>query len=847
MIKLLFTFLLIFFSINISSQNKIDKKDLEITFSGDAQIEVGSHYAGVEFHHSFPVPQRISFYYPVANSIDLSTDYWKRDSTFIMALGLRENDGIIRWLGNEPFEFISTPFSVTFLKTEQDKSIKISWDFSKNKPIIFLTIEITNLSEFEKNIELYTHLEISLRTSHTFKFIDEAQTKIIKNKSAIISSFDNIETNYAEIFTSNAGEQPKKISAQSNVVSKEKFWWDDSFFDLQDSQNIDKKFNRPASRYLYGKKLNAGETIKVVQIIGSAKINESENIIDFLSENYQNEINEYEEHVLKYVNEHTFVTGDKTLDQTTAWSKAVLAVNQHYIDGSIQPMPCPAEYNFYFTHDVLLADLAAVMFDLERVKNDLTFIIDHASEDKIIPHAYYWKDTAFVTEFTAPDGWNHFWFIIVSSAYLQHSADTLFVKNLYPFIKKSLEQTLLNLKDNLIWAYRPDWWDIGHNFGPRAYMTMLAINSIRNFLFISSSLNLNLDVLSEYEILADKMETALNEKLWSEEQKYFISYFADGSQDQHYYMGSLLASHFNLTSEERKRELITTAEEYLLDEKIGLYTLFPMDFHLLIDYLGFAGNEAGDPYKYANGGIWMHGNAWYALALMKIGEKEKAENFIKKIMTLDGIINSPNGQPAMYEYRNSNFNDPLQYGRIDKPQFMWAASWYLYSLYNLYGIENNIWNIGLNPFIGNDKEEIKFNLNVNGKIVDVIVQGKGENITSIKNGNKELHSLILPSDAEEINNLNLELGNTGTPILSSLNAILLSCELIDKKSLIISLKGFKGHQAEAEFILQHEPKSIIIDGEELISQAEIIQNKSNILFKIKFVQSSRLSDIILTL
>ena len=42
-------------------------------------------------------------------------------------------------------------------------------------------------------------------------------------------------------------------------------------------------------------------------------------------------------------------------------------------------------------------------------------------------------------------------------------------------------------------------------------------------------------------------------------------------------------------------------------------------------------------------------------------------------MTLDGIINSPNGQPAMYEYRDSNFNNPKEYGKIDKPQFMWAA------------------------------------------------------------------------------------------------------------------------------------------------------------------------------
>jgi cellobiose phosphorylase len=143
-------------------------------------------------------------------------------------------------------------------------------------------------------------------------------------------------------------------------------------------------------------------------------------------------------------------------------------------------------------------------------------------------------------------------------------------------------------------------------------------------------------------------------------------------------MGSLLAVYFDLINEERSRELIKTAENYLLDEKLGIYTVYPMDFHKLINFFKFSGNEAGEPHKYINGGIWSHSNVWYALALMKIGEEKKALNFIKNTMTINGIINSPNGQPAMYEYRNSNSDNPSEYGKIDKPQFMWAAGWYLY-------------------------------------------------------------------------------------------------------------------------------------------------------------------------
>ena len=50
------------------------------------QIEIGSPYVGIEIHKSFPLLNRISFYYPVANSIDISTDYWKRENFRIMSL-----------------------------------------------------------------------------------------------------------------------------------------------------------------------------------------------------------------------------------------------------------------------------------------------------------------------------------------------------------------------------------------------------------------------------------------------------------------------------------------------------------------------------------------------------------------------------------------------------------------------------------------------------------------------------------------------------------------------------------------------------------------------------------------
>ena len=396
--------------------------------------------------------------------------------------------------------------------------------------------------------------------------------------------------------------------------------------------------------------------MQIVQIIGSCRQNEGKEIVDYLLKNYKLEAEAYEKYVNDEINKTKFKTGDNAIDHSFKWAKGILAVNQHYINGKIEPMPCPAEYNFYFTHDVLLTDLAAVNFDLPRVKQDLEFIVSHADENNIIPHAYYWKDTAFVTEYADPDNWNNFWFIITSSSYLKHSSDSSLIRKIYPYITKCMQQTLINKKENIMWAYRPDWWDIGHLYGPRAYMTILAVKAIRDYIYMSVVLNANQDKLKSYEDMADEMEKHLNADLWKDDYNYLMNYYEPGKLDPHYYIGSLLAPNFNLLNNKRSLELTNTAKQKLLDPKLGIYTVFPMDFKKLIDYLNFHGNEAGDKFLYLNGGIWSHGNAWYALDLMKKGEKKEALDFIKKVMTINGILNGPNGQPAMYEVRNGNYN-----------------------------------------------------------------------------------------------------------------------------------------------------------------------------------------------
>lgn len=849
-VRLLFSLIVFWgFIINLSCTENLEaqqydgiKDSLSVQFNGDASIEVGSPFVGLEFHHSSPLAQRISFYYPVANSIDLSNDYWTRDQNFSMMLGLKIGESKKEWVGLEPFEFTSTPYQVSFHKKEEQKEININYRFSKESPVFIVTYEFKNVSSETKEFEFYSDIEASLKTSHTYAIKDKTGSEFREKGAALFINFDEPETQNTQLFSVNAGLMPYAYSSVSSLDSlpAPDVWWSESDWNLTNETASKENPQTPAFRYLYKQTLAPGQSMKIVNIVGSAKQGEGYAIADKISSTYQKEIAAYENHMLSTMSEKKFKTGDPVLDHSILWSHGILQANQHYIDGSIQPMPCPAQYNFYFTHDVLLTDLAAVNFDLPRVKKDLEFIIQHADSNHVIPHAYYWKDLDYATEIATPDNWNHFWFVITAGSYLRHSGDEDFARKLYPYLKKSVKDFQQHKKGNIIYSYRPDWWDIAWNFGPRSYTTLLATKALREFIFISAVLGENEQNLLKWEEDANRLQKGLNEKLWSEDQEYLINYYEDGSLDSHYYIGSLLASHYDLLDDERKDKLVATAGDKIYDPEIGVYTVYPMDFHELRDYLKLEGNEAGDPYYYINGGIWPHGNAWYALALIETGNNEQAATFIRDIMTVKGVMDSPNGQPAMYEYRVSKKNDPAVYGKIDKPQFTWAAGWYLYSLYNLYGVKENEWNIRFAPYLPGNQEKVEFVLTAGGKDVNVHISGEGNYVHEILFDRKKQYSTVFPYKLREgITTIQIKKGSLSTPLLTNLNAILQQVTFDDaKKEMVVQIRSFEGHKVNAVIQTPFNVRKVMLHNNESDVTWRIDESSSNDELLIEFEQKS---------
>lgn len=802
----LFAFILAMSNIVFAQSDHDLIERLSIPFRGNAEIEVGSTFAGLEFHHSSPVPQRISFYYPLANSIDHSVDYWYRDTTYILSVGVKFGNRQIEWLDGKQFAFTHTPFSLDFIDDQADKTIEAGYHFTQTKAAVVVTYTVTNKTSEPQPFKLYTRYVTDLHTSHSYKYFAPTSIDFSQAGSQSSLSFPNHETGDVLLSILSPDKKPEHYQFVPSPAAPDT---------LQRIAQGRALTFPPVINYIFADTIKPGRAFVASQVMCIDEKAKMANTAEYLSKHAREEVATFEHEKLQRVfTGKTFVTGDEYLDKSVLWSKAMLETTKHFIAHDTIPMPCPAEYNFFFTHDVLLTDLAAINYDPARVKHDLTFIIGKANAEYIIPHAFYWLDTNYVTEFADHDNWNNFWFLITSASYLRHTMDTNFMQMLYPYLSKSLSQALLTKgKDDLMWSNRPDWWDIGKLNGRRSYMTILAIKAIRDYVYIGAALNKEAGKLADLEEQADRMQKALLSTLWSDKDNFLMNDRDSLIRDEHYYAGSLLAAHYGILDLEKIRATIATASVNLLEPETGISVAYPMDFENLGDIWHFNGDEAGKKYYYFNGGIWSQANAWYALAMMAAGHKDIAFDFIRKLMSINGIMDGPNGQPAMYEVRNANAGNPKEHGLIDKPQFMWAAGWYLYSLYQLYGVSDNSWNMAFSPWLKAGQNEVSYTITSLGKPLTVKILGRSasqNNFLPYTDG-KLLPSMVLPVDNKHYTKLTFEQSDTFQPLLRETNSILCSISA-DKKSMRLSLKAFKGHRNQTVLYSKKRPSKILVNG-----------------------------------
>ncbi len=738
---------------------------------GYGQLEVGGPAAGAEFHKSQPLPARISFYYPVANSLDLSTDYWERYNSQPLKMVLNTATGSDT-LGTEAWTYEYAPYFTRFHSEKNGYEMELSYHFGKDLPFMALELKIDGKPESPEIISVDVSWDLSIRTCHSYRWVQDVNQET--------SSYTDLAVSYSDSGAADAALFIANIS--ENEISRTLLAED-----------------HPLVNFNFATADSNKSAFQLVQLIGMCETEELESMLTNVRQNWQIDVQAYEDFVLSYSQAQRFVVADPDLQETVNWSKAIQASNRHFIDGQVMPMPCPAEYNFFFTHDMLLSGQGVVNYDLNFLSDGFKWILEHTQEDNIIPHAYYWREGEFVTEYCNSDNWNHLWFIISTASYLKHSGNTSLVDSLYPLLERSLALMSENLgEDGLMYAKRPDWWDIGNVYGPRAYITVLMSKALQDFVYISQTLGTNLETLPGHLKLARQLKQQLTARLWDVDAGYLMNILDEGETDPHYYTGSMLAVVYDMLNPVKSKTLLKTVKAVLLDENLGIRNAMPPDFHLLGERYHFQGNEAGDQWVYFNGGIWPQGNAWYVKALQATGQAEEALRVLKKFMTIAGTLDSPNGLPSFYEYRRTDPESP-RYGEIDKPSFLWAGGFYLQSLYQLAGSRENQWNQYLDVNIPAALSEAEFDLTINGKLCRIQNKGVGDWFERMEVDGVQVHSAVITTAGDH---MLVKRGKLRTPYLAQADCKIIAVNLA-KNIMSLGIEGIPGQAFQLTLASPH--------------------------------------------
>lgn len=762
------------------------------------QIEIGGPQVGLEFHHSRPLPNRISFYVPVANSIDLSQDYWKRDQSQPLRMELD-------WQGKSyPLHQLScpyryTPYQADFFPQLPIPELTIGYRFSQDIPAFEYRMELTNTDSRSHQVSLRLWISAALRTCQTYAMRYPRAWRIPNPASQAWAEYPYPDTDSAGLFILNRSpEWTTSIRTYSHPS--------DTGFYLELTQTVN-----PQQKISLSLLVGSAHTRKIPSILASA-----DSLWTISSLHYQTAI---EDEINRSA---SFVCPDTGLVRSLAWSKSLLASLRHQLNQAVVPMPCPAEYNFFFTHDLLMTDWGAVIYDSTRVKNDLLYLITLTRADSILPHAAYWKDGTYQTEFCQSDNWNHLWFLLVTSAYLKHSGDQGLVLRLYPILAKSLQMMLSNKNESdLMCAWRPDWWDIGHVYGARVYLTSLMIRVLREWVSLNLQLGFSDRALGAYLQTADRMEQQMMQTFWDDQRHFLMSQLDSLQTDSHYYTGSLMPIVFNQLDPKKCSLMLVTAHQQLLDPKLGTRIVMPADFHLLTQLYNLKDQEAGDPYTYINGGIWTQGIAWHALAYLTINRPDSCLRLLKDYFSLDGIRHSPQGLPSFFEYRMCNPDSPL-YGQIDKPTFLWSGGWYIHTLYHLAGLRVNEWNLSFDPLLPQGWSYTDYEMLWQGQMRQIRYQGEGSYFRQIIQDGHPTHSAIIFQTGREIV---LERGIPAEPYLASATCRIKHVTWLQvPPTLRIKIEGIPDQFFKLELISPFPLQTSLINSQILDSPPQISQS-----------------------
>jgi hypothetical protein len=149
---------------------------------------------------------------------------------------------------------------------------------------------------------------------------------------------------------------------------------------------------------------------------------------------------------------------------------------------------------------------------------------------------------------------------------------------------------------------------------------------------------------------------------------------------------------------------------------------------------------------------------------------------------------------------------------VDKPCFLWAGGFYLKTLYTLFGVRENEWNVSLECPLPSSCDSVAYTL-TDGNSKRFVLSGKGKYLESLTLGQISVPSLVLPTEfARETQTCVVRFGIPKQPYLKSINATVEKVVYERPNGIHCEIESFRGHRISAVVISPSMLKKVEVDG-----------------------------------
>ena len=214
---------------------------------------------------------------------------------------------------------------------------------------------------------------------------------------------------------------------------------------------------------------------------------------------------------------------------------------------------------------------------------------------------------------------------------------------------KALELSMNSLGKHKIPLMGGGDWNDGMNKvgikgkGESVWLAFFLYQNIEMFMNMMKRYNKNFD-LEKYEKFNAKLKENTNKKCWDGE--YYLRAFFDngdklGSHENSECKIDLISQSYSILSEvapkDRIQSIITSVEEKLVDEEVGIIKLLTPAFSKSLNNPGYIMNYPQGIRE--NGGQYTHSVAWYLMALIKTGYYDRAYRYFQMINPATRAVN----------------------------------------------------------------------------------------------------------------------------------------------------------------------------------------------------------------